>query len=115
MIVARKQALPADQLDRLNERYRRERDALVALTNACTAVEQAASRVDDANDALQESPARAGRLPPGRGARRCGWRRRAERWPAERQDLTPRAPFAHEGRVRHSPSGAEQVRIRDGG
>ncbi len=55
MIVARKQALPADQLDRLNERYRRERDALVALTNARSAVEKVASRVDAANDALEES------------------------------------------------------------
>ena len=53
--MARKQALPADQLDRLNERYRRERDALVALTNARAAVEKAASRVDAANDALEES------------------------------------------------------------
>ena len=53
--MARKQALPSDQLDRLNERYRRERDALVALTNARVAVEQAARRVDDATDALDQA------------------------------------------------------------
>ena len=53
--MTRKQALPADQLDRLNERYRRERDVLLALTNARTAVEEAARRVDCANDAFEES------------------------------------------------------------
>jgi hypothetical protein len=55
VVVARKQALPADRLDRLNERYRWERDALVALTEARTAVEEAARRVDVANDVLAGS------------------------------------------------------------
>lgn len=53
--MARKQTLPTDQLDRLNERYRRERDALVALTNVGIAAEEAARQVDAANDRLEEA------------------------------------------------------------
>ena len=54
--MARKQqALPADQRERLNQRYRQERDALVALANARIAVEQAAGHVAAAGDALDEA------------------------------------------------------------
>ena len=53
--MARKQALPEDQLDRLNDRYRRERDALVALAKTRIAVEAAACQVEAASGALEQA------------------------------------------------------------
>jgi hypothetical protein len=53
--VARRRALPADQLERLNERYRREHDAHVALAQARIAVGEAVDGLAAADDVLEQA------------------------------------------------------------
>ncbi|HEY2201412.1 MAG TPA: hypothetical protein VGH56_05965, partial [Solirubrobacteraceae bacterium] len=53
--MARRRALPAAQLERLSERYRREHDALVALAQARAAVGEAADGLAAAGDVLEEA------------------------------------------------------------
>ena len=57
--VARKTAVPADQLDRLRDLYNQERNALVALANAEQIVSDREDELDAARRALKEAQAGA--------------------------------------------------------